>query len=408
MYFKNSLALVILVLISASCNHLDNQKNNTNHTKADSTEYWLQKIHEDSTDKNILQAIAEIDNDSIRNELIHLRRKMLINYESFQKLQIDANEFIQQNPCYAPLIKKIDRIHDKAFSWTTLFNETFPLDDYRSKRYVVGDFNTIDLSGQCKGCAEQYPNIYDLPELRQFLVNAHHESLNLYNDDSIVKWVTTQHTELKEASRLWKNLRDHVEKYRTEPMQKPPIVEVYGRKYCIGQSLCLCEIRDDTIVTVAKFVTSSKNALASQHNQHDFDGQPRYYAPMNRLSSRYWDDAVKYDSLDYWHDDQMGFSSKAVILYQGKVKLPNFMHITPDDAYPGAKGFVNGIHEFAVGGSEPGKFMGSPMSLGCVRLHDYPSKFIRWWTPAQAKMFIHYEHSRYIQTVKQPALKPTN
>jgi hypothetical protein len=191
-------------------------------------------------------------------------------------------------------------------------------------------------------------------------------------------------------------------------MQKPPTIEVHGKRYCIGQSLCLCEIRGDTLVTVAKFVTSSKNALASQHNQHDFDGQPRYYAPMNRLSTRYWDNGLSYDSLDAWHDNHMGFASRSVILYEGKVKLANFMHITPDDAFPGAKGFVNGIHEFAVGGSEPGKFMGSPMSLGCVRLHDYPSKFIRWWTPAHAKMFIHYEHSRYIQTVKQPKSNPTN
>jgi hypothetical protein len=30
-------------------------------------------------------------------------------------------------------------------------------------------------------------------------------------------------------------------------------------------------------------------------------------------------------------------------------------------------------------------------------LHDYPSKFMRWWTPANSKMFIHYEDKRYQQ-----------
>jgi hypothetical protein len=73
------------------------------------------------------------------------------------------------------------------------------------------------------------------------------------------------------------------------------------------------------------------------------------------------------------------------------------MHITPVDEFPGAKGFVNGIHEFAVGGKRPGLFMGTPISLGCVRLHDYPSKFTRWWTPHHANMFIAYDSNHYIQ-----------
>jgi hypothetical protein len=148
---------------------------------------------------------------------------------------------------------------------------------------------------------------------------------------------------------------------------------------------------------VAQFVTSSKNAAKSQSNQHDFDGQPRYYGPKCKITSRYWDHQFAYDSLDQKRDKLLGFGSKHVITYKGHVPLPNFMHITPDDEFPGAKGYVNGIHEFAVGGKRPGLFMGTPISLGCVRLHDYPSKFVRWWTPNNANFFTCYENSHYIQ-----------
>lgn len=395
---------VIAMLVLWACNEPERHvSSNTAIQKVDSTSFWLDAVKGDSTDQNFQQALAYIRNDSIRNELLEARRRMLRDYDSFQKLKLDPEKFILENPCYAPLIMKVDRINDKAFTWADLFNETFPSDDYRAKRFVVGNFNTVGADGQCKGCEEQYPDIFELPELREFLSMCLRDGVNLYSDESVLAWINGGHMDELDASRMWRNLRDHVEKYRTEPMSKPAVIQVNGRNYCIGQTLCLCEIREDTLVPVATFVTSSKNARASQHNQHDYDGQPRYYAPMCRLSTRYWDSSVAYDTLDVWHDKHMGFASKSVVHYQGKVQLPNFMHITPDAAFPGAKGFVNGIHEFAVGGSEPGKYMGSPMSLGCVRLHDYPSKFIRWWTPAQAKMFIHYEHSRYVQTVEKEA-----
>ena len=398
-------SLLVLLLLCACEQKSSRQPMSEEIQKIDSTSIWLQAIKDDSTEYNFRHAIAHLENDSIRAEVIRQYRKMLLRYDSFQKLKIDPNRFILENPCYAPLVLKIDRIHDKPFTFQDLFNESFPAEDYRARRFVIGDFNTVDVDGNCKGCQEQYPNVFELPELREFLLMCQRANVNLYDDASIMNWLRSGHGDQQDASRMWRNLRDHVERYRTEPMTKPSVIEINGKNYCIGQTLCLCEIREDTLVSIATFVTSSKNAAASQHNQHDYDGQPRYYAPMSRLSTRYWDASIAYDSLDTWHDSQMGFSSRSVIHYQGKVPLPNFMHITPDDAFPGAKGFVNGIHEFAVGGSAPGKYMGSPMSLGCVRLHDYPSKFIRWWTPAQAKMFIHYEHKRYIQSVKSEEKK---
>lgn len=337
---------------------------------------------------------------------------MFLRYESFRKLKIDSEEVLRINPCYAPLILKMDRVCRRYFTMKDLLNEAYRPDDYRARRYVLGDFNTIDRKGNCRGCVESYPDIRELPELKKFMAVCSRESLDLNNDELLKTWLAKNWKDEKMNAReilaLWRNLRDHVEKFRPEPMKKDSVIEVFGKKYCIGQRLCLCEIRGDTIVEVARLVASSRDARGNLRKLRDFDGQPRYYAPMNRLTTRYWDSHLRYDSLDYWHDKHMGFSSRHVILYQKKVKLPNFMSIIADDYYPGAKNIPNGIHEFAEGGRTTGLYMGTPVSFGCIRLHDYPSKFTRWWTPARAKFFTYFENKRYKLKPNQKPGAPAN
>ena len=395
------LLLISLILFNYSCNNIQGGVSEKGDLIKDTSFVFLNQLTNDSSLVKFNYVISSVQNDSIKNNLIHKRRLMFTSFDSFQKLKISAEGVLKDNPCYAPLITKMDRILGKSFFWNDLYNESFSKSDYKSKRFIVGDFNTLDESGNCEGCSEEFPDIFELTELKYFFLACKKDKIELSNDNQIIEWLKNRKSKdvktLSYMFDIWRNLREKVEAYRTDPLVKEPIIEVNGKNYCIGQRLCLCEIQGDTIVKVAQFVTSSKNSLASQHNQHDIDGQPRYYAPMNRISTRYWDSRIKYDSIDIKHDKEMGFGSQTTILYKGQVRLPNFMHITPDNLYPGAKGFVNGIHEFAVGGSAPGKYMGSPVSLGCVRLHNYTSKFTRWWTPHNAKMFIYYEDKRYKQ-----------
>lgn len=391
----------LLVGISFSCNNINAVVNDESSQVKDTSFIFLKQLTNDSSLQKFNYVISSVQNDSIKDNLIHLRRLMFTRFTSFQKLKVSAEEILKNNPCYAPLILKMDRIFDKSFTWNDLFNESFSKSDYKSKRFIVADFNTRDESGKCEGCSEMFPDIFELPELKYFIEAAKKDKIDLSNDIQIIEWLKSRDISegktMNHMFDMWRNLRDHVEAYRTAPLVKDSVIDVNGVKYCIGQRMCLCEIQGDTLIKVAQFLTSSKNSLTSQHNQHDFDGQPRYYAPMNRLSTRYWDSRIKYDSLDIKHDKEMGFGSQTTILYKGRVRLPNFMHITPDNAYPGAKGFINGIHEFAVGGTGPAKYMGAPVSLGCVRLHNYTSKFTRWWSPFNAKMFIYYEDKRYKQ-----------
>ena len=335
-----------------------------------------------------------------RDSLIHRRRSLFMDYDRFQRAGLNVDSFLNANPCYIPVLSKMDRIKDRHFTWDDLYNPTFDRGDYLSGRFIVGDFNTTDANGHCRGCMDLLPENNQLDEF-QGLFKASGVDRNTIAYDHLEQWYShlqaSDQRKWFEAMQTWRNYQQKVDGFRTEPLVRDPVIEVHGKKYCIGQRMCLCEIHNDTIIQRAQFVTSSKNGAASQHNQHDYDGQPRYYAPLCELTTRYWDRALSYDSLDAKRDKKMGHGSSHVITYKGATPLPNFMHMTPTDDYPGAKGFVNGIHEFAVGGSAPGLYMGSPMSLGCVRLHDYPSKFVRWWAPANTRFFIAYEWSRYKQ-----------
>ena len=336
-----------------------------------------------------------------KKEDLHQRRKLFLDFDLFSKTNLNAEEILSNNPCYAPLITNMDRIHNKHYVLSDLYNNNFTAANYLRNRYIMADFNTTNSLNVCKGCIEEYAVNESLHEFAEIIALLKKEKVEYNSLEAIVAWYSNLSASNKskwynDFSRL-KNYLQHVDNYRTEPMKKDPIIYVEGKPYCIGQRLCLCEIQNDTIIKVAQFVTSSKNAKAPQSNQHDYDGQPRYYAPQNKITSRFWDRELKYDSLDRKHDQIMGKGTSGVLKYRGAVDLPNFMHITPTDEFPGAKGFVNGIHEFAVGGKRPGLFMGTPISLGCVRLHDYPSKFTRWWTPHNANMFIAYDNSHYIQ-----------
>ena len=334
---------------------------------------------------------------------LHARRGLFLDFESFHSLGLNKNEILKTNPCYTPILENIDRIHNKHYTYYDLFNNSFDKNNFLAWRYIVADFNTTDENGNCKGCNDEQAKNNSLEEFKELLIYWEEQKITATNEQIITSWYNslslTEKQKWGSQFYTYLNYFQHVDQFRTEPLYRDPIIEIEGKKYCIGQRMCLCEIQNDTLIMVAQFVTSSKNAAKSQSNQHDFDGQPRYYGPKCKITSRYWDHQFAYDSLDQKRDKLLGFGSQHVITYKGHVPLPNFMHITPDDEFPGAKGYVNGIHEFAVGGKRPGVFMGTPISLGCVRLHDYPSKFVRWWTPKNANFFTCYENSRYVQIV---------
>ncbi len=368
-------------------------------------DFFWNYFHDEAISKQSVDAWSNcfrVANTIEQSELaLHARRGLFLDYDTFNSLGVNKNDVLKNNPCYTPILENIDRIHNKHYTYNELFNSSFSKNSYLGWRYIVADFNTTDENGNCKGCTDEQAKNNSLEEFKELLEYWAEMKISPTTEEIISTWYNSLSVNEKQ---IWGdqfytylNYLQRVDHFRTEPLVREPIVQIGDKKYCIGQRMCLCEIKNDTLIMVAQFVTSSKNAAKSQSNQHDYDGQPRYYGPKCKITSRYWDHQFAYDSLDQKRDKLLGFASKHVITYKGRVPLPNFMHITPDDEFPGAKGYVNGIHEFAVGGKKPGLYMGTPISLGCVRLHDYPSKFVRWWTPKNANFFTCYENSRYVQ-----------
>jgi len=176
------------------------------------------------------------------------------------------------------------------------------------------------------------------------------------------------------------------------PVSKPPIVKYNGENYCIGQRLLVCEIQGNKARLIARFIAASRKT--------DSVGSNAYYSPYNFIKTRFADDDLPPSDFEISRDSKMGEALKNVANYyggRGTVPLPNYLPFGPEPGYKGAGG--SGLHEKTRAEGEALKdFMGAPISLGCVRLEDYPSKFVRWYIPTGAKFFIFLHENLYRRT----------
>ena len=156
--------------------------------------------------------------------------------------------------------------------------------------------------------------------------------------------------------------------------------------HCVGQTLSLCEIVNGQPKLVYRFVTSSSRSTPPLY---------RYYAPINFIKSRSWSSDRRYTPADKRRDALMGGGSAGIVPFANggrPIEMPNFLHFLPMPGYVGET--QNGIHQIA-GGLDSGGTFGAPVSLGCIRLGKFQAKLARWWTPTQAKFFVHFEPNRY-------------
>ncbi|MFM7726425.1 MAG: hypothetical protein ACKO7B_06970 [Flavobacteriales bacterium] len=94
----------------------------------------------------------------------------------------------------------------------------------------------------------------------------------------------------------------------------------------------------------------------------------------------------------------MGGGNNQITFFKGKVELPNFMLLEPHPSFKGAMR-SNGIHEVALSQLSRG-MLGAPNSIGCIRVTDFGSKFLRWWTPQDCNFFILYQEDRYVKKME--------
>jgi hypothetical protein len=306
------------------------------------------------------------------------------------------------NPCYLPLLRDTTYYlsgKPVGFSFSELFNDRLPVGHPFGNRYLVGDFNVLDSAGNPRGVEERYPELRDLIEFNRLdsaviflLDSARQKQLNEDDLTGKLKMLGIQlpDTLLNFYHKVWK--------FRT-----PPLTRKYGISgqtvYAAGQKLCMCEARQDTLLFHGQFAISAKRQSPTEDGRMveslPLGKSRKYYGARYYISSKNWERQRKYEPLDIARDSAVGGGNNQITVYKGKVELPNFMLLEPHPTFKGAMR-SNGIHEVALSQLSRG-MLGAPNSIGCIRVTDFGSKFLRWWTPQDCNFFILYQEDKYVK-----------
>jgi hypothetical protein len=291
--------------------------------------------------------------------------------------------------CRIPFETLKDSKTGEPFPLSAALNDSAKLAEHLRRRYIVADLSSTDENGYCRGVQEHFTPMGELSEFPRLRAIAAARGVD-------VAALANQRLEMLLASDSkpgdpaglaleledLKNYLQQVQPYRADPVVRPAVFN----GYCVGQTLSLCEIVDGRPKLVYRFVTSSSKWLPQLY---------RYYAPINFIKSRSWSSDRRYTPADARRDARLGGGSAGTVPFANggnPIEMPNFLHFLPMPGYPGET--ANGIHQIAGGLDSGGRF-GAPVSLGCIRLGRFQAKLARWWTPTQARFFVHFEPNRY-------------
>ena len=167
----------------------------------------------------------------------------------------------------------------------------------------------------------------------------------------------------------------------------------------------MCEAYWDTLVWVGSVAVSSKRLglrtivhadsteSTSTYNHFPTGSSRDYYGGFYTISSKHWEYSRKYEAIDRSHDTLMSGGHNRVVMYKGRVELPNFLTMQPTSFYPEAMK-DNGIHEVSLR-QMPRNMLGTCNSIGCIRVSDYMAKYLRWWVPQDCHFYVAYQPHRY-------------
>ena len=291
--------------------------------------------------------------------------------------------------CRIPFEKLKDSKTGEFFLLSAALNENVKLPENFRRRYIVADLSTADENGYCRGVQEYFSSVGGLSEFPRLRAIAAARAVDVaaLAKESVASLLASEDTPGDSAGLALEledlqNYLQQVQRFRSDAVVKPAVFN----GYCVGQTLRFCEIVNGTPKLAYRFVTSSSRSPPPLY---------RYYAPINIIKSRSWSSDRRYTPADARRDARMGGGSARIVPFSNggnPIEMPNFLHFVPADGYPGER--ANGIHQIA-GGLDSGGTFGAPVSLGCIRLSKYQSKLARWWTPTQAKFFVHFEPNRY-------------
>ncbi len=362
-------------------------------------------------------------NGSSKSEVVHKievpSSPVLSRVNVAELTQEQIRSYAKINSCYLPLLNDSTLYPDNKrsyFSWNELFNDSLAKNNPYRNRYLVGDFMALDENLQTLGIEEINPDLSKLLDFEKYnqelftLMDAAVDSKE--SEAALFAYIKKNYSEDSETlinfySKIWQ--------YKTPALNKKFAV-INNKAFALGQKLCLCEAKQDTLLLISRFSTSAKSLIPSEKKDENGKvlstsyvrslpiGKTRsYYGAQYLITSKNWETARKYENLDKFHDEKMGGGNNRVTYFKTGAQLPNFLLMTPGKDYPKAMR-QNGIHEVALSGLSMG-MLGSANSIGCIRVTDFGSKFVRWWVPQNAKFFILYAENRYFSELPIESLE---
>jgi hypothetical protein len=333
-----------------------------------------------------------------------IKSKKNINDLSIEELWA----YYQINPCYLPLIKDPDQWEKgtrAGFNYEDLLNDSLPQNHKYKNRYLVGDFNVFDKKLNNRGIHEIYPRLVELKDFNELSKDlVVRMDTTHFGTPQFEKLLADLRKQKGDSSEIFINFLEKVWKYRMVPINREYSIEG-DNLYAAGQVVALCEACNDTLIMHGRFAVSSKRQDPYEKMGDDgkihkgyFEYLPygkrrKYYAGKNRITSKNWETERKYEKYDVERDKEVGGGNNRVTFFRGNVQLPNFLLIKPSKEYEKSMN-GNGIHEVALSGLSRG-MLGTANSIGCIRVSDFGSKFIRWWVPQNCNFFISFEDARY-------------
>lgn len=325
------------------------------------------------------------------------------------------------NSCYLPLLNDSALYPDftrSHFNYDELMNDSLDFDNRYRNRYLVGDFMTLDENHNNRGIIEKNPKLDELFDFEKYDSTLYllFDQAERTPEDFIELQNHIRQNYASDSSVLF-NFYNKIWQYKTPPLNRK-YSYLNGKYFSSGQRICLCEAYKDTLLLIAQFAVSSKRlypsetkdslgkVVSTQYLQSLPTGNVRhYYGAEYRITSKNWETKRKYEELDRIHDELVGGGNNRVTFYKTGAQLPNFMLMTPSKKYPRAVK-QNGIHEVALSGLSRG-MLGTANSIGCIRVSNFASKFIRWWSPQNVRFFVLYDEKRYFKELPNEFVKET-
>ncbi len=162
-------------------------------------------------------------------------------------------------PCRIPFEKLKDTKTGTPFPLSAALNENEKLPAHLRGRYIVGDFNSADENGMCKGVKEyltRLDQLSEFPRLRRIAAERNIEFTSLAKENVAALARAEETLDDFEALSFelddLRNYLEQVKRFETDHIVK---ARVYNG-WCVGQTLNFCEIQNGKPKLVYRFITS--------------------------------------------------------------------------------------------------------------------------------------------------------